>query len=162
MSTFTILILMIIAVCCGIIMGFWNSFRLASNIINKKEKEKDKFENYSEMYDQWLSLKEKGIHLEEFFLKHNYNKVAIYGIARVGVHLIKELENSDIQIAYAIDERANLDSPNIQVYSMKDELPEVDVIVITPPFAYEDIYRELLKKIKCEIVALDDIIYELI
>lgn len=162
MGTFTILFLLILAVFCGIIVGFLISFRLASNIINKKEKEKDKFESYSAMYDQWLSLKEEQINLEEYFLKHNYNKVAIYGVARAGCHLINELENSDIQIAFAIDERANLDNPNIQVYSIKDKLPDSDVIVITPSFAFEDIYKELFEKTKCDIVSLDDIIYELI
>lgn len=162
MNAFIRLIILIMAVCGGIIVGFWKSFRMASRIIDKKEKEKDKFENYFDMYDQWISLKEKGIHLAEYFLKHNYHRVAVYGVGKVGVHLINELENSDVEIVYAIDKRDSLDNSNIQVYSIEDNLPDADVIVITTTFAYEDIYKELIEKTNIKIFSLDDIIYELI
>lgn len=154
-------VIFLISICVGGLLGCWKSFQIASRIINKKEKERDKFLNYFELYDQWMYLRENGISLAEYFCKKKYNKIAIYGMGKVCAHLLKELESSDVEIMYGIDQNAEFEDSWIKVYSLQDKLPEVDVIVVTPSFAYESIVKELKEKTNIAIVSIDDIIYEL-
>ena len=44
--------------------------------------------------------------------------------------------------------------------TLEDELPEVDVIIVTVLGSFQEIYDKLSTKIKCDIVAIEDIINE--
>ena len=50
---------------------------------------------------------------------------------------------------------------NIDIYKPEDILPQVDVIVITPIFAYAEIERNLIERIDYKIVSLSDVIAEM-
>lgn len=153
-------LVIIIVLCVGGLIGFWKSFIIASRIIDKTKQERDKFQNYFEMYDQWMCLRNKNIHLTEYFYKNDLKNIAIYGLGKAAQHLMKELEDSDIRVAYAIDKNTKVDNAGIEVYSINDTLPDADIIVVTPTFAFESILNILEQK-KIKIVSLDDIIYEL-
>lgn len=153
---------LLVSMCVGGLFGYWKSFQIASRIINKKEKERDKLLNYFELFDQWMYLRENGISLAEYFYKKKYYKIAIYGVGKICTHLQKELEGSDVQIMYGIDQNAKLEDSQIKVYSLHDKLPDADAIVVTPTFAYESIAKALKEKTEIAIVSIDDIIYELI
>lgn len=145
----------------GFGLGFWKSFKIASKIIDKKEKEKDKILSYYELCDDWIKLRERDIKLDKYFELRGYRHIAIYGIGNIGIHLLKELKKTGICVDYAIDANVNFYDYGLKVYSIDDKLPIVDVIVITPIFAYDSILGVLREKTKIPIVSLDDIIYEL-
>lgn len=127
---------------------------------SKKEISDDKFVAYFNMLDQWMYLKENDIKIERFFKDHGYEKVAIYGMAKMANHLIKELESSTIEIAYGIDQRSKMIYSNFPVISPNEFLAiKIDAIVVTPTFDFSNIERQLHNKVSCPIISLEDIIY---
>ena len=124
----------------------------------KREK---KFVDYFNLFDHWFEMKEKGEKLDEKLKDKGYDKIAIYGMGKVGNHFIKELEKSDIEICYAIDRNGSGTEKNgIPVYSVDTKLKQVDAIIVTAVFDFENIERELKKVFQCPIISLSQIIYD--
>ena len=112
------------------------------------------------MLNQWLCIKQEGKSLDEYFKENNYKTVAIYGMGEMGNRLYDELKNTDIEVKYAIDKNASSTYSELDVKEIDDELPEVDVVVVTATFAFDDIVEDIQDKFVCPIVSLEDVVYE--
>lgn len=118
-----------------------------------------KFKSYYNMLNLWLAAKNSGKNLEEYFAENGYRTVALYGMGEMGVRLEEELRNSAIEIKYGIDKNGKSPFDTMPVYSMNDEnLPEVDAIVVTAVFAFEEIKRQLEEKVQCPVLSLADVV----
>ena len=58
---------------------------------------------------------------------------------------MKELENSEIEIAYGIDRNAKTIRSNIKLLSMEDNFTEVDAVIVTIIKDFDLIYEKLIK-----------------
>lgn len=147
----------------GTLLGAAVGAVAGSTVTNKKVIDKNKkvkkFKNYYKMLNEWLRLKQEGKSLEEYFLKNEYKTVAIYGMGEMGNRLYDELKNTDIEVKYAIDEKAEETYADITVYEKDDELPLVDVVIVTATFAFDEIEEELCEKIDMPIVSLEEVVY---
>ena len=112
------------------------------------------------MMNQWVKVKQEGKSLASYFEKNGYKKVAIYGMSYAGETLLDELKNTDIQLAYGIDRKANRIYSDIDVYTMDDALEEVDAVVVTAISFFDQIEEALSEKVNCPIISLEDILYE--
>jgi hypothetical protein len=112
------------------------------------------------LMNQWIGLKQDNQQIETYFQKNNYQRIAVYGMGFVGMRLIKELRNTNLNIIYGIDQNAANISSDLKLLTLEDELPEVDVIIVTVLGSFQEIYDKLSTKIKCDIVAIEDIINE--
>ena len=112
------------------------------------------------LMNQWIGLKQDNQQIETYFQKNNYHRIAVYGMGFVGMRLIKELRNTNLNIIYGIDQNAANISSDLKLLTLEDELPEVDVIIVTVLGSFQEIYDKLSTKIKCDIVAIEDIINE--
>lgn len=79
----------------------------------------------------------------------------------VGETLVEELKNSDIIIAYGIDQKAESIYPDVEVVFADDKLEEVDAVVVTAITFFDEIVEKLSTKVACPILSLEDILYEL-
>lgn len=129
--------------------------------LDQKQKKVDKFKNYYTMLNQWLILKQSGKNLSEYFQSNHYQTIAIYGMGEMGNRLFDELQNSDIKVACGIDRESECVYAEIDIYSPDQTLPEVDVIVVTSTFAFDEIQTALSSKVSCPVVSLEDIVYEI-
>ena len=77
-----------------------------------------------------------------------------------GETLIEELSESDITVAYGIDKEAGSLCSDIELVTLEDDLKEVDAVVVTAITFYEEIAEKLEKKLKCPVISLEDILYE--
>ncbi len=112
------------------------------------------------LMNQWIGLKQDNQQIETYFQRNNYQRIAVYGMGFVGMRLIKELRNTNLNIIYGIDQNAANISSDLKLLTLEDELPEVDVIIVTVLGSFQEIYDKLSTKIKCDIVAIEDIINE--
>lgn len=126
---------------------------------NNSRDNNSKFMCYFYTLDQWLTLKEKNISLEKIFLEKNYKNIAIYGIGKLGNHLVEELKGSNIEVSYFIDKSWDSRVTIKKVYGLEDDFPNVDVIVVTPTFDFENIKRVLEEKTDIRIISLDEILF---
>ena len=125
---------------------------------SSEEEMKNKMLKYYVTLNNWIGKKQKNINLSSYFEKMGYNSVAIYGMKEVGERLYEELKDTKTEVKYAVDQNAESIYADIDVYSPDDDLPEVDVIVVTATYYYISILNNIKDKISCPIISLDDVI----
>lgn len=144
----------------GVCGGAVNVYRREHKKLNMEEKTNRKDDAILKMYQHWMERKQKGESLADYFRKKGYKKVAIYGMHYLGESLFSELEGSDIEVVYAIDQHPELRYTELPLYKPEDDIPKADVIVVTAFFFFEEIEEILADKVNCPIVSIEDIIYE--
>lgn len=80
--------------------------------------------------------------------KFNYmqcSKIAVYGLGQVCNCFLGCLKENAIEVVYGIDQNAELLYSDFCVYKPSDNLPQVDIIVITVPDTQEEIAHYLRK-----------------
>ena len=146
----------------GMLAGSVISANFVGNYeIKKRNKAEDNYSKFKEFYEvliQWLTIKQNGKSLAEYLEKNEYHSVAIYGMKAVGERLYDELKDTKTEVKYAIDQNAESIYADIDVYLPDDNLPEVDVIVVTATYYYNSILNNIKDKVHCPIVSLDDVI----
>lgn len=143
----------ILGLTSGIAVGY---FKARTN--SSEEEMKNKMLKYYITLNNWIGKKQKNINLSSYFEKMGYKSVAIYGMKEVGERLYAELKYTKTEVKYAIDQNAESIYADIDVYSPDDDLPEVDVIVVTATYYYNSILNNIKDKISCPIISLDDVI----
>lgn len=127
-------------------------------------KDKKKLELYFQIANRWLFLKIKGVSVAAFLNKAGYKKAAIYGMAELGNRLYEELKDSEIEVVFIMD-------INPLSVVIRDEilvldpyvrdLPDVDVMIVTPLLSFEQIRQLIKERIKSPIISIEDLIYSL-
>lgn len=143
----------ILGLTSGITIGYFKA-----RINSSEEEMKNKMLKYYITLNNWIEKKQKNINLSSYFEKMGYKSVAIYGMKEVGERLYDELKDTKIEVKYAIDQNAESIYADIDVYLPDDNLPEVDVIVVTATYYYNSILNNIKDKVGCPIVSLDDVI----
>ncbi len=156
----------VIAITSGVIGGVAAATTVKKHnnkIINEKIKKADKFKTYYTMLNQWLCIKQENRNLAEYFIKNNYNRVAVYGLGEMGKRLMEELKDTEIEVVYGIDKDIDGTLCDITVYSLEDieHITErADVVVVTAVFAYEEIKDMICEKLDAEMISLEDVVLE--
>lgn len=128
------------------------------NLQNRIEILSDHFQ----LLNHWLEIKNEGKRVASYFEHMGYYHIAIYGMAELANRLSDDLEGSSISIDYGIDRDICCTITRIeQVYFPEDELPETDVIVVTPYSSFKEIKSILKKKVACPIISLEEVIWSI-
>ena len=122
----------------------------------------DKMTVYYRLMDKWMRLKEENRLISDYMQQHGLKTIAIYGLGDIGKHLEKELEKSQVTVKYAIDRAGAYLTIDLDVYSPESELPPVDAVIVTPVMEYNDICKNLKKKVSCPVLSVLDIIHEMV
>ncbi len=112
------------------------------------------------MMNQWVQVKQEKKSLADYMAGKGLCNIAIYGMGYAGKTLLKELEGSSVHVSYVID-MGNPAIENYRVYTLDDEMPDVDAVVVTPIYDFDEIEKKLSQKLDCPLVSLDDILYRI-
>ena len=145
----------------GDAIGAIKSSKIISEDYDKMKDLEDKHLDLFLLMNQWVKIKQEGKSISEYLQQSGYKKVAIYGLSYVGETLLDELKDSSIMLAYGIDKNADNIYADIDVVSLNDKLDEVDVIIVTAITFFDQIVEELSNKVKCPIVSIEDILYDI-
>lgn len=104
----------------------------------------------------WLS--HKGFDLSEDLSQKGYKIIAVYGMGSIGKLICKSIDNSVVRIEYGIDKNESGINSDIKILNPENNLPEVDAIIVTPVYYYDDIKKDLIRKVSCPIISLYDLI----
>lgn len=143
----------------GLGVGAVTVANVLSNIVEEYREVGDKNARLFHLVSQWLRLWQEGKNIIKYFEKNNYRNIAIYGKGSIGEAVAKEMFNSNISVKYFIDRKAGKDMGG-SVVSPDSELEEVDVIVVTPIMSYGEIKQQLVKKVNCPVISIEDVLYE--
>ena len=121
----------------------------------------DKNSHYLRLLDDWMSFREKGVRIANKLLSAGYKSIAIYGYGIAGRHLFNELITSKVLVKCIIDQkkdRSHIDGINL--YYPTEEIPDVDAIIVSATYYYDEIYEMLKNKVTCRIISLETLLYE--
>ena len=114
------------------------------------------------VFDIWMTLREQRKSIADWLLRNNIKYVAIYGLGYLGRHLLAELQNSSVEIAYIIDRKASSMVARYPLHILGDDLPHVEAIIVTPVGQYDTIRREIRCHVSYKTISLEHILYELL
>lgn len=138
---------------------------VVGNKLNQKLKDNQDFTkkigSYYHLFNQWLSIRQSGKTLADYFVQNEYKTVAIYGMKEFGERLYDELRDTDVIVKYVIDKNADAIYTDVDVVTPEDTLEAVDVIVVTATYYFDEIEEMLMDKVDCPVVSLEDILYEM-
>ena len=123
--------------------------------IQKIKDIKDRYMSYYQITNQWLQNHLDNKSIRDYFTTNHYENIAIYGMGTLGELLYSEIRNSDVKVKAFIDRNVqekyeNADGILISGLDEIKELKNLDAIIITPIFDYNEIEKELKEK-ECNI-----------
>ena len=119
-----------------------------------------RFETGFHIFNQWLGLRQRGKRLFPYFEDNLIGRAAIYGMGALGERLYEELKGGSVSVVYAVDRAAGKKNiPGLKIYGLEEEnLPEADVMIVTPVQDYWAVVAMMETKTKAAIVSLADIV----
>jgi hypothetical protein len=114
----------------------------------------DHAQQYLDMMNQWLILRDNGISLSVYFSANSWKTMGIYGR-----HIIREFrDNEEYKVVYGIDRKRMPPYRNVPIYQPDEVSEPADVIVNT--IIYDKaIQQELYEKYGTAVVSLEEIIF---
>ncbi len=111
----------------------------------------------------WLDLKNQGASISEFFDKYQYNRIVVYGFGCIGESLYYELCNSKVNIDYVLDMNYCLKDfkDELSILGWKDELWDVDAVIVTLVSNYNDVIERLRKIFTCPIFTMYELLLDI-
>lgn len=152
-------IIAVLSSLAGVAVGLGTMQKAAMKKTMEQKESSDKHLALYLMMNQWVKVKQEGKSISGFLSEKGYHKIAIYGMNYVGETLYDELRNSGIEVAYAIDRNADSIFSEVDVVTPDAELDQVDAIIVTPIFFYDEIEEMLSGKTDADILCMEDILY---
>lgn len=120
----------------------------------------DKFEMYYNLMERWMTVHEEGRTIADILAARNFHTIALYGLGKIGKHVVFELADSDITVSYGIDRAKPGIYNHIPVKKVEDDYPAVDAILVSAVYDFDEIEPVLKEKTDCPVVSLEEILYE--
>lgn len=155
------MLMSIVSVLAGAAVGAGAVKKAAAEETKKISARSDKHLELFLMMNQWVTVKQKGKNLSEYFEKNDYHKIAIYGMSYAGETLVDELKGTKTEVVYGIDRNADNIYSELDIVSMEADFAEVDAIVVTAVTFFHEIEEQLSEKVDCPILSLEDVLYEI-
>lgn len=150
----------IISTLTGAAIGAGVMSKVANKSVDKVQMKSDKHLALFLLMNQWVRVKQEGKSIVTYFQNKGYKRIAIYGMSYVGETMLLELKDSEIEVVYAIDKKAEGIYTEVDIVSPEEDLEEVDAVIVTPVFFMDEIENMLSEKISCPIISMEDILYE--
>ena len=110
---------------------------------------------------QWMNLKNNKIEISDWIKTIGWESVAIYGMGEMGQALLVELKSNNINVVYGIDRNADNIHADIPILKLSNNLEKVDGIIVTAVVYYDEIKKEVQKKLDVPIMSIKNILDEM-
>lgn len=130
------------------------------SMIKSLSEDRCKLESYFRTLNKWLTVKEQGKCLEQYFKRNNVKSIGVYGYGALGRHLVDELCESDVTVKYVIDKKIPDISCNIKIIRPEEQIQNVEMIVVTAYYYWNEIVELLGKKGDYQIISLETVVDE--
>ncbi|MCI8949860.1 MAG: glycosyltransferase [Lachnospiraceae bacterium] len=141
-----------------------NGIEISFDFLKKESIEMQREKNAKQqelifLLEKWISLNYQKKEIIDFLRERNYRSIAIYGAGCVALKLCEAFKDTEMEIQYLIDQNADMILSDFSIYTLDNELKQIDAIIVTPLKNYDQIIKDLSKKVTCPIIHIKDIIY---
>jgi len=119
-----------------------------------------KKEKYYELLNRWVVNRERDKKIEQVLISMQIKNIAIYGMGDFGKHLVRELENSMVNIQLCFDKRTDflyMENPSKYI---QNHYADLDAVIVTPFLEYKEIRLFLKNYFSVPIMSLEELISE--
>lgn len=111
----------------------------------------------------WMNHLENNTSVAQYFIKNDIKNIAVYGYGYLGRHLVKELENTPINIRCIIDRNADKIKSNyvIKTFEQAANKLKVDAIVVAVANEFNEIYRKFKKVTDIPMIYIGEVLEEI-
>lgn len=130
----------------------------------KREVEIKKREAVLDTYERWIDKLILRKNVAMLLVENGYCKVAIYGLGRIGKHLLAEFKCTAIEVVYIIDQDVSRRTDyfgGIPCFSIDSKLPYADMVIVTVSGEAEKIKAELNRRVSYRVESMNDILFVL-
>lgn len=115
-----------------------------------------KINKICDTFDSMLHVFERNETFASKLQVMGYENVAVVGLGKIGRHLVNELISDGYDVKYGVDKTANEDDFDFPIYRRYDDLPEVDVAVVT--IFDKDIVETLKSQSNNTVITIDELL----
>lgn len=151
----------IIAGILGVAVGAGIVYKSEHNKYKAAAKINSKDNTLLQVFAKWMNLRQDGKFIADYLVGNGYHSVAIYGMHYLGECLLKELKNSSVEVRYAIDRNASNLYADVDILTLDDNIPEVDVVIVTAIGSFNEIEKSIAEIADYPVVSLEDIVYDM-
>lgn len=134
---------------------------LEGTVQRVKEKHLKTLGHFKQMffvYDKWMALENQNVTIASYLKSKKVDKVAIYGGGYIGKQLLANLQRDNVNVCYLIDRNAKYMEETVELYTLEEELPQTDAVIITLLSKEEEIKRRLAQRIGNNVWAIKELL----
>ncbi|TCL58118.1 glycosyl transferase family 2 [Kineothrix alysoides] len=131
------------------------------NVVDEHIKALCKFQKMFFLYNEWMKLQEQDIYISDYLKQLEYNDIAIYADSYIGKRLYHNLKKDGLNISFFIDMNAKYLREDIPIYTLDEELPEVDIIIISLVEEENSIMERLSYKTEAKVLSITELIRQM-
>lgn len=99
------------------------------------------------------------IDIKKVMADQKLERIAIYGMGKVGKVIYELFMRNGIEIAYCIDINKNIVLDNVDLrYSIDAMTNGIDAVIVTPEMFFDEISEEIQKIVDCRILMARDLL----
>lgn len=119
-----------------------------------------KFAQYTVIEEKWCNL-EKKTDITEYLEKNQVVSLAVYGYGIIGKRLCKELQRLNVKVNYVCDKAEIPCEGEVEMVSHIEGCRPVDLMIVTPIFAYSQIATLLQKTAIKKVISVEQFLDQL-
>lgn len=114
---------------------------------------------YLSMMNQWLILKQEGKGIARYLERNGFRTVAVYGMAIYGRHVVRDLQGTDIAVAYGLDRKKMKPYLGVEILQPTGGLPQADVIINSVIRDNMNIKAALSQITDIPVISLEEVVF---
>ncbi|MCR4651615.1 MAG: hypothetical protein K5662_07635 [Lachnospiraceae bacterium] len=106
-----------------------------------------------------IMLEYSSLSIKDILDEIKINKVAIYGMGRIGKALYEMFIRNQISVIYCVDMNKNIELETTEIiHDIKKMTNNVDAVIITPEIHFESIKKNIESIVDCPIIMARELI----
>lgn len=144
----------------GLLGGYYMGHKYCLELMDSRDLSEKRL-HMVRLYDVWMMTKGSGRTIEGYLLDKDIRTVAIYGMSFMGIRLFHELKGSPVCVKYGLDHDPKARIPGLGIYRL-GQREKVDAVIVADIFAFDSIKADLKRRGFARIIALDEMLYDLV
>lgn len=106
-----------------------------------------------------MIIEYSAIDIKNVMIGQKLQRIAIYGMGRVGKVIYELFKRNGIEIVYCVDRNENIDLDFTDLRHSIDAMTnDVDAVIVTPEMFFGEISEEIQKQVDCRIFLARDLL----
>lgn len=143
----------------GVVFGVLVAWIAMGKLGEKNRNQVANMQKNIDVLNQWLILKTADMSLASVLEAREIHKVAVYGMGISGRHLIRELENTRVEVCCGLDMKVKGQYKNIPIHKPGKVEISADAIINTVLYDEANIVSNIKRYYSSEIINLSDLVF---